>query len=303
MPTAAGHDRDSPRRRECRRRLSAVVLSGLAAIVACVLPACQSHKAIYNHNPRTLTSPYDTPRDVIWVVPPIRNESGVAVADELRLTDALIATVQETEGITALPLNRTLAAMRAAGLPEIDAAPEATALARRMNADAVVIASLTAWDPYDPPQLGLTLALYARSESMGVVDVTGLNPRELSMAATDQSPWSRMHDPSKPLSVVALHIDGSNGAIRSRLEKYASGRIDPNSATGWQGYLSVMQRFERFACFHAANELLRHEHERLIADAERLRRLDERQAGDREADAAQLDAIGASRVLMGVEPH
>lgn len=282
-------------------RTATLALGAVLLLTLLVPLGCQSHRKPWNADPDRLASPYATEREVVWAVVPIRNESGVAVADELRLTDALVATIEEIRGVSALPLNRTLAAMRAAGIAEVDSAAQATALARRMNADAVVVASLTAWDPYEPPKLGINLALFARSDSMGVIDTTGLDPRRLAMASTDRDPWDFRHDPSEPLSVVTLHLDANNGAIRAAVKAYADGRADPNSATGWQGYFTTMHRFERFACFYATHRLLRQEHDRLVAQADAL----EQRRRDADAERAKhlehMDAVGSHRALMGID--
>ncbi len=286
-----------------RRPHLATTLALLVAAISSIagFPGCTNHKQAWNDEPFSLRSPYTTQRDVVWVIAPIRNESGVSVADELRLADSLVSTIQEIRGVSAVPMNRTLAAMRAAGLPEIDNAAQATALARRMNADAVLVGSLTDWDPYEPPRLGLAIALYARSDSMGVIDTTGLDPRRLTMASSDRDPWDFRHDPSEPLSVVALHLDGSNGEVRADLRRFASGRIDPNSATGWKGYLAAMSRFERFACFELTRRLLASEADRLVAQKDAMNKRQAELAAERDAQREQMDTIGAERALMGID--
>ena len=271
---------------------------GLAALL--ILASCSSIHRPYDFDPDELSAPYAAERELTWVVVPIRNESGVSVADELRLTDALVATLQEANGLTVLPLNRTLEAMRAAGLPQIDSAAHATHLARRMNADAVIVGALTAWDPYEPPKVGISLSLYARSDTMGVFDLSGLDPRQLAMASSDRDPWDVRSDPSRALSSIALHIDGANGEVRAALERYASGRIDPNAATGWKGYLTVMRRFERFACFYASEALLRAERDRLIAQAAELKARKSAAQAERDQRDSQLNTVGAKRALTGV---
>jgi hypothetical protein len=287
------------------RPMLALALSVVALLaVAAALPGCGHAPKAWNDDPISLATPYANTDEIVWVVVPVRNESGVSVADPLRVTDALVNALQETRGVLAVPLNRTLDAMQVAGLAQIDNAAQATALARRMQADAVVVGTLTSWQPYDPPAIGLSIALYARSDAMGVIDLTGLDPRELSRAASDTDPYDFRHDPSLPLSVVALHLDGANGAVRDDLRRFADGRADPNSATGWQGYLAAMSRFERYAAFAVVRELLQREHARLASQAQRAedarRARVQPQADVQEAEAAQADLVGRDRVLAPI---
>lgn len=276
----------------------ALVLSSIALIsVLGLISGCGHQPRPWKTDPQGLTAPYAPGRDVVWVVAPTNNESGVSVVDALRVADALVNAIQETEGISAVPLNRTLNAMQAAGLPRIETAAQATALARRMQADAVLVATITAWQPYEPPSIGLSVALFGRSDAMGVIDLTGLDPRSLSRASSDADPHGLRHDPSLPLAVIALHLDGANGAVRADLRRYADGRADPNSATGWQGYLTAMSRFERYAAFTAVRELLESEASRLIVQAQRREAIRETRNNSHSSHNKQGNLVGKERVL------
>ncbi|MFU8829611.1 MAG: hypothetical protein ACNA8P_09285 [Phycisphaerales bacterium] len=246
--------------------LTSFLRRGIAVLVALGIfglsGAC-STKPRYAYDPVLLSSPYANEREVIWAVAPFRNESGVSFADELRVTDAMVSQIVQTENITALPLNRSLEAMRTLGLPAIETQAQALQLARHLNADAVLVGSITSWNPYDPPILGLNLVLFGRTGTMDLLDQTDFNPRSLQTAPSDSGFRTEQRTPGQAINQVSAMYDASNGRVRSQIQNYAHARFDPESAMGWQRYTQSMARFEEFACFQALSELLDKERQRL----------------------------------------
>lgn len=211
--------------------------------------------------PGVLHSPYPpVGGDRLFAVVPLRNESGTSSADVLRIADALAAAITEVDGLRALPTNRVLDAMRALEIGVIDDPSQARALAEALGVDALVLGSLTAYDPYDPPVLGLSLAIYERT---GVSGTSGLDPRVLSRQATEYAYFPRSSRADAPASSVALHLDGRNHAVLERVRSYARGRHDEESALGWRRYLASMDLYERFAAHAAIEALLDKERSRL----------------------------------------
>lgn len=237
-----------------------------AAALLVLLPmlaiGCSS-KPKYASDPVILDAPYANEREVVWAVAPFRNESGVSFADELRISDAMVSQIVQARGITALPLNRSLEAMRTLGLPAIETQGQALQLARQLNADGVLVGSITFWDPYDPPSLGLNLVLFARSETMQLLDQSEFNPRALQTAATDANFRSESSTPGQAINQISAMYDATNGLVRNQIQNYAHARHDPESAMGWERYTQSMARFEEFACFQALSQLLDNERRRL----------------------------------------
>jgi hypothetical protein len=213
--------------------------------------------------PAVLSSPYAEP-DVVWAVAPLTNESGVSIVDELAVTDDLVDAITEVQGITALPVNRTLAAMRALGLPGVRSPGEARALARALGADAIVVGTITDWYPYDPPRLGMNLALYPRTKAL---DVGAIDPVKLSQATTD-SQISPGPAPQLPVAAIGEHFDASNHAVIADVRAFAVGRTDQRSAMGDEIYTKSMERYTQFVCFRMVELILDKERARLtVADA------------------------------------
>jgi hypothetical protein len=206
--------------------------------------------------PERLHSPYAASGQVVWAVVPPRNESGVSVVDELSVGDALVEEIGQVKGLDCLPLNRTINAMRSLGLASIDSPAQAKALARATGADAVVVSTITSWQPYQPPRIGLNVALFARSGSMGVQDGFTGDVRAIQASATPSGPPGLVSGMTNgPVSGVSVVLDASNTAIMRKVEMYGEARVEPNDPMGWERYSKSMRLYTRFAC-HRAVELL-----------------------------------------------
>lgn len=231
------------------------VLGGALALSAC---APQDQLVM----PATLQSPYSVERgEVIIAVAPPSNESGVSTVDVLVVGDELVAAVSEAHGLSAIPMNRTLAAMSAKGLAGIRTPREAKVLADALGVDGVIVGSVTAYDPYDPPKLGLALGLFMRDER----DAISLDPKELSAAYTDQAGRNRTSFEERPSSTVVEHLDAANHEVLIELKEYAKGRHDPKSALTWRRYTASMDLYTQFVAYQCVKRLLQEEHARLGA--------------------------------------
>jgi hypothetical protein len=236
------------------------------AMLACALllllagtPGCQSKPELVA--PELLISPYDlTETEALWAVAPLANESGTTAVDVLAVSDAIVGKLTETEGIAALPMNRTLAAMRALQLPGVRSPAEARALAEALGVDAIIVGSITAYDPYNPPTIGLTLALYTRSAPPS--NAPEEDPRSFRSAATETAP-PRSTFTDAPSSVVIEQLPGNNHAVKMNVRQYAEGRHKQGSALGWEEYLASMDRYTDFAAYWVVRRLLEEERLRL----------------------------------------
>lgn len=225
--------------------------------------------------PRTLTSPYRAIEgDLLWAVAPLRNESATSLVDPLMVSDAMVNRIQEVKGISALAMNRTLGAMRAIGLEQVDSPQAARRLAEALGADAIVVGTITAWDPYEPPEIGVTVTLYAVSDRMHAPSQrTQVDPRAMQAAASDDGLEStEMTSMDGPVAARGEHFDGANHEVQMLVRTYAEGRHESRSALGWRRYLASMPLFTEFACYTLVDRLL---------DVERIR-LAQLAAGDHE---------------------
>ena len=221
---------------------------------------------------------------VIWAVVPLRNESGSATANGSMMADSLANTLQTVENMDVLPVNRVIAAMQTLELPQLRSPVDVMHLARTLGVDGIVVGTITAYDPYDSPKVGLQLELYATSQRLQsqAVDI-----RELMSAPTGNtapapgSPGSIPGDIA-PVSTASAMLDASNPATRNRLRAYASGRgghkpsdqpwwkriavstgITEKDDTDWHLYRINMNLFTEYASAELAERLLQAESYRL----------------------------------------
>lgn len=237
----------------------AVCLS--AALVALLtITACTKHEQVLQP-PQTLMSPYDASHgDALWAVVPLRNESGTTILDPYVVSDKIVAAASQVRGVRCLPLNRTIAAMRALDLQDLARPEEAEALAKALGADALLVGSITAYDPYNPPKLGLALALYTRPGFKGrPTTSTEVDPRKLTYQPTDYTYFPRSAYADAPASVVSEFLDGKNHQVLMDIKAYAAGRHDDRTALGWRRFLASMDLFCEFGAWHGVNRLLQHE--------------------------------------------
>jgi hypothetical protein len=235
----------------------------IALLIASLAPAGCARDSL--RVPQALVSPWQAlGTDTLVAVAPFRNESGVSIVDPLAVTDSFLYQLGQARSINTVPLNRTIGAMRSLGLRSIDTPMQAAALGRALGADAVIVGTITAFDPYEPPEFGAAIALFAVSDALGALSPGApVDPRALSAAGTDYRtrPGSDA-DPLQPTSTAAAHLDGSNHEVQAAVRAYAEGRHDPSTALGWRRYLASMKLFTEFASYHLAQRLL---------DAERIR--------------------------------
>lgn len=237
----------------------------MLTLVALLCAACSTLK---RPGADPLVSPYAERR--VWAIAPLRNESGSLQVDTAALADNLARQLENASNIDVVAVNRTLAAMEALGIGEVTSSAEAMRLLGVLDVDGLVVGTVTTYDPYDPPKLGMAIELYTspRYEASRPVD-----PRGLTSAATpgnDSPTLSRR--PRQPVSVVSAFFDAADPDVRNKMQRYAEGRRqtqdDPLSfikppADGWRLYRINMHLYSEFVSYVMSWRLLRAEHERL----------------------------------------
>lgn len=257
--TMRRHCVDNPSARGVFRRRSGPWRRVAILLVLILLAGCRRGQNLAVN--ARLLSPY--PQPVVWAVAPLNNETGTSVVDPLRVTDLLVKEVQQINGIDVVPLQRVLDAYRGMNIGDIQTPAEARSIARLVGADAVLIGSITAYDPYDPPVLGLTLELFSRdteNESDGM--------QELSTAASDRVMSDYLSN-SAPISIASAIIDSSDNGVRIDLQYFAEGRTDPNTALGWRRYMKSMDLYTEYVSHHLIRTLLYEESRRISRTASR----------------------------------
>lgn len=235
------------------------VMLSLAALLVCITGGCAWHKSAAAP---PLVSPYALPH--VWAVAPLNNESGSLEVDSARVADHLAQQLQNAQGLSVLPVNRVLAAMEALKLPAIRSAEDAQRVRALLGADGLIVGTITAYDPYDPPKLGLSLALYEKPA--GASDRIDLD--ELRTAPSDIDARLRQPDAMRPTCEVSGYFDAADPAVRTWLKRYAGDRGPQsqknNPAQGnWQIYRLSMDLYTEFVSYLVCSRLLEAEQHRL----------------------------------------
>ena len=215
--------------------------------------------------PQTLTARHTA----VYAVGPMFNESGTTIsADDLAsVSDKLVASMNAVGGWSAVPFNRTLQAMKQLGLTSIQTDEEARTLCAVIGVDGILVGTVTAWNPYDPPRFGANLLLVPASP----VRAVELDPSVLYGRTGDQERIGAAlpASSSEPLAIT-LDLDAVNHTTRGKLRRYARSRLD---VTGGfdppeRYYLMIYDRWLEFAAEMAVRDLV-------ILDDIRTARIDE----------------------------
>lgn len=236
---------------ECARATRTLFAFTLALVS--LIPACQKPRL---EPPITLQSPY--PQRELWAVAPFANESGVSLVDRYAVADTFTRQVQQINGVETVPVNRVLQAMRQLGMTSIESQLDAAVLMNVLNADAIIVGTVTAWDPYRPPVMGAAIEMYRNDNARRVA----IDPINISRS-THGEPAVGELSPG-PTAQAAGVFDANNHQTLHWLDEYAHGRVDPDSAYGRDIYLVNMEMYTQFVSFRLLNDLLEHERFRLM---------------------------------------
>ncbi len=204
-------------------------------------------------------SPYPTVRT--YAVAPVVNLSGSRDFDTLKVSDILFGELTQVRQLQVLPVNKTLATMQRMGIASIKSAAEAQRVADAMGADAIVIAAVTAYDPYNPPTIGMTWQLYTAHELGAAPEpqahtLNGQNlPVEGGELRADAGP--------QPVCQISAIFPATNQTVLIELNNFAKGRSDYESALQDRRYLVDIEYYTRFVCHAMTRRLLETERGRI----------------------------------------
>ena len=236
-------------------RTSFTALTLVAAACLAPLGGCQNNKLT---QPTVLKAPYLNER--VWAVVPFANESGVSEVDGTMVADRFVTEIEQVDGLRCLPLNRTLAAMKSLGMTGVRDLQQASTLMRTLQADGLVLGSVTEWDPYKPLRFGAAIEVISAGEG---ADRKPVDLKELTMPTAESKGGAAPGKIQAEVSQGSRVFDARNHETLTELERYARGRFDPNSALGAQSYETRIDLFTRFGAYVLTRDLLEQEAARL----------------------------------------
>src|SRR4051794_7350899 len=121
-------------------------------------------------------------RREVWAVAPALNISGQREVDPLLQADLLYEQVQQVRGLTVVPVNRVVEVYSALGIEQVNSPEQAALVCDLLGCDALLVPTITAYDPYNPPKLGASLHLFRKPGTYA--RPANVDPRELARAAS-----------------------------------------------------------------------------------------------------------------------
>jgi hypothetical protein len=213
----------------------------LCAIGLALCAGCEATDTIQSES--QIVAPVESPSRI--AIAPALNLSGAKTPDPLLQADIVFQTMQEVRGFVVLPVNRTVEAMAGLRIRQIDSPEQAYVLCEALGVDAIVVPTITMYDPYTPPKMGASLAVFARRG--GWVRKSDLDVRGLTRRATEDT----LQLPARNADFIqtAGVFDADNGSVRQRLQNYARGRNAPTSPMGDREFTHNMDRFAGFVWY------------------------------------------------------
>jgi hypothetical protein len=221
-----------------------MLLAAVVGLCGCVAPP----------QAPSLADPFSGQQRQVWAVAPIRNESGSQYADGLIFADHLTRQLENTPNLDVLPVNRTLAVMEREQLPRIASQADALRVLQALGADALVVGSISAYDPYDPPKVGLAVELYtlAAIPPPQAIDLMAMRTAAVDeMARLDDRPHAE-----QPVATAGGFFDAADPTVLGMLERYAYHRGVAPGVEAVRLHRINMDLFNQFVCHVVGQQLL-----------------------------------------------
>jgi len=220
-----------------------------APLLACVISlACGKSKPPYGSEEQI-----GLPGNVrqTWAVAPVINDSGQKPVDPVLQADLVYQQLQAVAGLNVIPVNKVVEVYNTLRIERVASDEQAALICDILGADALLIATVSIYDPYDPPKMAASLNLFRRGGYRRPVNV---DIRELARRATPATM------PASPAGTGFVQVvgmfDAANGSVRAEALRYAQGRNDPNGPYQARIYLVEMDRYCGFVYHSLIRELL-----------------------------------------------
>ncbi len=188
-----------------------------------------------------------------WAVAPVINLSGQPGVDALLQADILYQQLQTVDGLTVIPVDRVAQAYASLHIEQVQSPEQALAIADFLGCQGLIVATITQYDPYNPPKFGGSLQLFEREG--GVNRPPPPDPRDLMRQGAPTEVAAMPQQQQDFLQVVGM-FDASSGSVRDALFTYAEGRHEPAGPLGAKEYLLSMDRYSGFAYRSLLEQLL-----------------------------------------------
>lgn len=188
----------------------------------------------------------------VWAIAPAVNISGESQIDPLLQSDLVYREMQKIHGLTVIPVDRVVEVYASLKIDRIQNERQAREICKALGCDGLVVPTVTAYDPYDPPKFGASLQLFVTPGTFQ--HLPKLDPRMLERSGTAVA-IPDMPETHNMAQVVEIY-DSSDGTVRDRVFAYSKGRIDPNGPLGVSEITQDMDRYCAFGYHELLSELI-----------------------------------------------
>lgn len=185
-----------------------------------------------------------------WAVAPVLNLSGQKV-DPILQADLLYQQLQQVAGLNVIPVNRVIEVFASLRIDQVQSEEQAALVCDLLGCDALVVGTITTFDPYNPPKVGASLSLFRKGTYRRPENV---DPRELARMAAP-APTESVPRPAGFVQAVGM-FDAATGSIRAEALRFAQGRSDPGKPYSERIILIEMDRYCGFVYHSLIQELL-----------------------------------------------
>ena len=232
----------------------------LAALLAVTLAGC-------GPSANQLESPYKSELDDVslhktFAVLPILNQTGKneIASENYDVQAVFVGQLQQVRGLQVLPMQRVRAYLANKGQVAARTPRQVIQMARELGVDGVIVAAVTRFDPYEPPTVGMTIALFRRPTG---TSADAVDPILLSRRPTLLTSESRQ---TKLVNQQVFQFDARNADVIERVKAFAKRRGGSvESPWGWRRYVVSAKEYLTFCSYEAIRTLLKSEAEMLAA--------------------------------------
>ena len=164
----------------------------------------------------------------------LRNECSTLDADGAAFADQLARQLVNTANIEVLPVNCTIRAMHVQRMGQITNTAEAVKILETLGADGLEVGTISAFDAYDPPKIGMAIELYVSPVAESHADPSAV--QHTSGGPTDGWAWSSPAVTGQPVTVVNVFLDAADPEIRRKNKLYAEHCRWNTGPDGWVHY-------------------------------------------------------------------
>ena len=192
---------------------------GLLMIVAsAIVPGCGHQPKPYGEE-QQLFLPGE--HRLAWAIAPTINISGQSPIDPLLQSDLVYQQLQQVHGLTVIPVDRVVEAYASLKINRVESERQAYAVCQILGCDGLVIPTVTAYDPYDPPIFGASLQLFVKPGTFN--RLPKVDPRALERSPTASAlppmPAAKVITASGAVVLIDAVGEPIQGSKPSRLQK------------------------------------------------------------------------------------